>query len=93
MKFFSNLFRHKASNETVAQESKLVQRPPAMTAKEKQSVFIKEALKVLLKSEGTKLLVNGGSLVSRFLILLNYKIFHGTLRTQLISVSTLQLDS
>ena len=54
MNFLSNLFRRKVSIEPVVQEESFVQKSSDMTAKEKQSAFIKESLKVLLKAKGYK---------------------------------------
>lgn len=54
MKFISNLFGRKTQIAHIVQDDPIVLQSPNMTAKEKQSHFIKASLKVLLKAEGYK---------------------------------------
>jgi len=54
MNFFSNLFRRKILVESVEQNEAIFQQSTEMTAKEKQSVLVRETLKPLLKAEGYK---------------------------------------
>ncbi len=54
MNFISDLFRSKISKETALKREFVVPPATGMTAKEKQSIFVKNSLKQLLKTEGYK---------------------------------------